>query len=113
LHVTTHLGAPVFTQANWLSRELFTDFPEQGTIVCRIPKLPLPMGHYHLGFTLKAAVKSKELIDHLESAHELNVEAGDYFGTGKLPPIQAGVCLVEGWWELRGDECGGTIRPVQ
>jgi len=99
--VTTHLGAPVFTHANWLRGESFGDLPEQGTIVCRIPSLPLPVGHFAIGFRLSAEERGRrDPFDAMESAAELHVEAGDFFGTGKLPSLKLGVCLVEGEWRL-------------
>jgi lipopolysaccharide transport system ATP-binding protein len=100
VQVSTHLGAPVFTQANWFTGDIFGALPERGTLVCRIPRLPLPAGHYHLSFRLKPDLRGTDVIDALECARELHVESGDFFGSGKIPPIQAGVCLVEGDWQL-------------
>ena len=54
LFVTTYLGAPVFTQANWLTSVFFGDLPARGTLVCRIPRLPLPPGHFRIGYQLSA-----------------------------------------------------------
>ena len=98
---TTHLGAPVFTQANWLNATAFDELPERGVFVCRIPRLPLPAGNFHLNFRLAAGERERlGIFDEMDLAGELNVEAGDFFGTGKLPPLKAGVCLVDGAWRL-------------
>jgi len=99
--ISTHLGAPVFTHANWLRGDGFGDLPEQGTIVCRIPSLPLPVGHFAIGFRISAEERGRrDPFDSMESAAELHVEAGDFFGTGKLPSLKLGVCLVAGEWRL-------------
>ena len=100
IFVTTHVGAPVFTHANWLHRDGFGDLPETGTFVCRIPRLPLPPGHYRVGFRLQAIHRGRESLDAIESALELNVESGDFFRTGKMPPLHAGVALVDAEWRL-------------
>lgn len=98
---TTNLGAAVFTQANWLNSTAFDELPEHGVFVCRIPRLPLPAGHFHLGFRLAAGERERlGVFDEMDLAGELHVEAGDFFGTGKLPPLKAGVCLVDGDWRL-------------
>jgi lipopolysaccharide transport system ATP-binding protein len=98
---TTHLGAAVFTQANWLNSTAFDELPERGVFICRIPRLPLPPGHFHLGFRVAAGEREQHgIFDEMDLAGELHVEAGDFFGTGKLPPPKAGVCLVDGDWRL-------------
>ncbi|MHA3771975.1 ABC transporter ATP-binding protein [Verrucomicrobiota bacterium sgz303538] len=98
--VSTHLGTPVFSQANWLTGELFREIPDTGTIVCRLPRLALPVGHFRIGFRLQPEVRERDPFDVIESALDLHVEAGDFFGSGKLPPIKNGVCLVDGEWRM-------------
>jgi lipopolysaccharide transport system ATP-binding protein len=100
IFITTHLGAPVFTHANWLNHEGFGDLPASGIFVCRIPRLPLPPGHYRVGFRLQAVHRGREPIDAIESALELHVESGDFFRTGRMPPPHAGVALVDAEWRL-------------
>jgi len=99
--ITTYLGAPVFTFANWLNGDQFGDLPEEGILVCRIPALPLPVGHFTIGFRISAEERGRrDPFDGMEAAADLHVEAGDFFGTGKLPPLRLGVCLVRGGWKL-------------
>ncbi|RYD83463.1 MAG: ABC transporter ATP-binding protein [Verrucomicrobiaceae bacterium] len=109
LAVTTHLGAPVFTHSNWLTGDQFGELPDQGTLVCRIPKLPLPVGHYRLGFSLLPDTRKRDAYDVIDNAFELHVESGNFYGTGKLPPLQAGVCLVDGTWRI---EQGGSLQTA-
>jgi lipopolysaccharide transport system ATP-binding protein len=101
LTVSTHLGTPVFNQANWFSGELFRDLPLQGVVVCRIPRLPLPVGHFRIGYRFQPDVNRRDPIDAIDSAVDLHVESGDFFGTGKLPKLKKGLCLVDGEWSLQ------------
>jgi lipopolysaccharide transport system ATP-binding protein len=100
--VTTYLGAPVFTQATWLTGAELGEPGESGEVVLRIPRLPLPSGHFRLGYRVYAGPQGRpdELVDGIESAVDLHVEGGDFFSTGKLPSLQQGVCLVEGQWRV-------------
>ncbi len=101
LHLATHLGAPVFTQANWLGGHIFGKLPESGALVCKLPQLPLPAGTFSLGFHVCAEERARrDPLDEMELATELHVEAGDFYGTGKLPPPNLGVTLANGAWRL-------------
>ncbi len=96
--VTTHVGAPVFTLANWLTGDEFRDLPDRGTLVCRIPRLPLPEGSFRVSFQLFADSGGRDELDSMTHAAALDVLGGDFFGSGKIPRISAGVCLVDGAW---------------
>ena len=61
---------------------------------CKIDKLPLLDGEYSINLL---ALKFKEVIDEIEFAHTITVEAGDYFGTGKLPSIKEGILIDHSW----------------
>ena len=103
IEIATHLGARIFMQANWLKGTLFGDPPARGSFVCAISRLPLASGKYHVGFRISAEKQTKrDHIDAIENAGELNVEGGDFFGSGKVPPPHAGVCLVDGAWRMEG-----------
>ena len=109
ISVSTHLGAPVFTQANWHTGAVFGDLPVRGTFICRIPRLPLPPGHFHLGFRISAEMRGRrDPLDEIEIAGELPIEAGDFFGTGRLPKAKDGVCLVDGSWRLESPATSET-----
>jgi lipopolysaccharide transport system ATP-binding protein len=101
IDVATHLGAPIFTQANWLKDTIFDHLPTRGTFVCRLLRLPLPAGKFHIGFRVAAEKQGKrDPVDALDDAAELNVEGGDFFGSGKSAPAKSGVCLVDGEWRV-------------
>lgn len=101
IHVTTHLGAPVFMQANWLGDTLFGTLPESGEFLCRIPRLPLPAGHFRIGYSLRPDSRTSEVLDQIDSALDLHVEPGGFFGSSRLPSLQTGVALVDADWKLR------------
>ena len=101
MHIGTHLGAPVFTQANWLGGQVFGDLPETGTMICKLPQLPLPAGSYSIGFHVCAEEWARrDPLDEMDHATELHVEAGDFFGSGKLPHANTGMVLAKGSWRI-------------
>jgi lipopolysaccharide transport system ATP-binding protein len=98
--ISTHLGAPIFTHASWLTGTIFGGLPRNGEVVCAIPRLPLAAGHYHIAFKIFAELRGGVLLDHLDSAADLTVEASDFFGSGTLPGSADGSTLVDGTWRL-------------
>jgi lipopolysaccharide transport system ATP-binding protein len=38
--------------------------------------------------------------DRIDDASELNVIEGDFYGTGEVPPMTHGCCLVDAEWRL-------------
>lgn len=55
--------------------------PEQGILRCSIPRLPLVSGSYRI----TVEVKNNGIVaDYIEGAYILNVECGDFYGTGKI-----------------------------
>ncbi len=82
---------------------------QAGAIWVHLPRLPLLPGRYYV--TLYAAAGG-QVLDWVQNAAYFDVEAGDFFGTGKLPP-QGCFCL-DGRFELRADVDAGcglvTVR---
>ena len=71
-----------------LGQDLRTIPRGEGQIRIVIPKLSLLPGRYH--FTIWASV-SGVIADWIKNAGTFDVEAGDYFGTGQLPPHGQGL----------------------
>jgi lipopolysaccharide transport system ATP-binding protein len=69
--------------------------PASGSIVCRVPRLPLAPGTYTLSF---GASTSGEQLDWVEHCVELQVQPADFYGTGHLPAGNQGVVLVDAEW---------------
>jgi lipopolysaccharide transport system ATP-binding protein len=89
--VDNDLGQRIVVWSTHLARE---DFPEVGINAHRIdvfiPRLTLTPGRY--GFTLFSSVNG-EISDWLKNAGTFDVEAGDFYGSGQLPPSGQG-CFV-------------------
>jgi len=75
----------------------FGSAPSSGRFCCRIERFPVAPGQYHV--TLFCRVNGT-IADWLSEAAVLTVEAGDFFGTGRLPPSTHGGFLVPQCWRL-------------
>ncbi|OHB60634.1 MAG: hypothetical protein A2Y12_02845 [Planctomycetes bacterium GWF2_42_9] len=69
----------------------------RGRIVCRIPKLPLPLGQYKI-----AAAASDDLgeLDWVPTACIFNVHTSNFFDTSFSPSMRYSTALVEHSWEV-------------
>ncbi len=112
INVATQLGAPVFTQSNQLAGQTFPALPERGAFVCRLPRLPLPEATYRVDYFLTSDYRQGDTIDQLTNAFDLHVENGDFFGSGNVPAIVSGVCLVEAKWRLEAEASPLTAAPL-
>jgi len=96
--VRTHLDVPVFLQHNRLTGDHWNSLPPHGAFVCRIRKLPLPPATYRFGFSVLRG--DDEELDRIDDASDLVVIEGDFYGSGEVPPITHGCCLVDAEWRL-------------
>ncbi|WP_446011681.1 ABC transporter ATP-binding protein [Candidatus Electrothrix sp.] len=75
----------------------FSDIPKKGTFRCRIEDFPFSEGKYMVGARL--------MVGRIEAdwPHEpigsINVQAGDFYGTGNVPHSGVGPVLLRGSWE--------------
>ena len=95
--VRTYWDVPVFLQHNRLTRDQWNALPPRGVFVCRIRRLPLPPTSYRLGFSVMC---DDEYLDRIDDAGELIVTDGDFYGSGEVPPVTHGCCLVDAEWRL-------------
>lgn len=89
------LGRSVAHLSNEVAVGLFADAPQEGVFSCRFDRLPLLPGVYTL--TLYSTV-SGEIADWVEAAAQMEVLAGDFYGTGKLNPDGYGSLAVPHTW---------------
>lgn len=75
-------GNPLFSCSTHLSKG-FQQLPSEGVIVCHMDKLPLFPGRYYL--LLIGETNGRNMADRIENAFAFDVQAGDFWGTGKLP----------------------------
>lgn len=89
-------GNILFLCNNEHSNKLFSNEESDFYVDCIIPKIPL----FHGEFLINILCYSKSLgvLDEVESAMKLEVEEGDFFGTGKIPTLKKGV-LVNHYWK--------------
>jgi len=97
--VYTLSGQVLICLGNEMTGSAWTTAPREGHMSCLVRRLPLAPGQY----TINLCCYSNGVIaDWVQSAGSLTVEAGDFFGTGKLPPDSHGGLLVDQEWELNG-----------
>jgi lipopolysaccharide transport system ATP-binding protein len=95
--IGTATGAPLILHRTNFTNEDFELVPPEGTIRCTIPRLPLVPGTYVLATSVEAG---GELADHLTVAAQLDVEPGDFFGTGHTGLAGHSPLLIEGSWSV-------------
>lgn len=67
----------------------------ENVIYCRIDKFPISPGMYLINLY---AESNEGILDWVQEAAILEVESGDYFGTGKsIPPSHQSVCINHQW----------------
>jgi lipopolysaccharide transport system ATP-binding protein len=99
VQVLDALGDSLFLTHNRMTGQPFGATSRKGAINVRIPKLPLPAGNYSISYSL---IKDGEYLDCISQARNLKVEAGDFFGTGEIPPPSHGKFLVHADWSIEG-----------
>jgi lipopolysaccharide transport system ATP-binding protein len=67
----------------------------RGAFLCHIPKLPLIPGQYRITPTISI---NGEISDYIEGAFVLNVESGDFYGTGRMSDHSP--VLLDHAWEI-------------
>ena len=72
-----------------------------GRIICSIPDLSLAAGVYRFNVFLSS---NRQIVDWVDSAGTITVEAGDYYGSGKYPERQDGSILIRHTWESTVDK---------
>lgn len=96
--ITSYTGAFVTMLSNQLASEEFRAIRGNGYFECRIGKLPLSAGSYAVNLIVRA---NGVIEDWIQEAATFSVEAGDFYGTGRLPPETHGGILLEQEWNAR------------
>ena len=99
IQVHDRLGDPLLLTHNRMTAQPFKGKRRKGCFRVRIPRLPLPAGDYLIGFSF---IRDSEYLDGASQAKKLRVEAGDYFGTGEIPPPSHCKFIVDTDWSERG-----------
>ena len=92
-------GVPIFNFHSRLRHfEFGPQLPDSGQFVCRINRLPLPASTFRLASCIM--FQGGDYIDWIQDAAELSVMEGNFYGTGEVPPISHGLCLVDADWRV-------------
>jgi lipopolysaccharide transport system ATP-binding protein len=101
VHVSAAIHGPFDEQLCLLSsasqRGDFPETPGSGTFSCTIPRFPFEAGAYRL--TLYSTVNS-DIADWVTHAATMEIEPGDYFGTGRTNDEGHGHFLVSHTWDV-------------
>lgn len=89
------LGQPLFLCRSDLQGTELNDLPPNGSIFCRIPRLPLPPGEFRVNLHVEV---NGMVSDWVRDACTVTVVEGDFYGSGRLPPRSRGDLLVEHYW---------------
>ena len=71
--------------------------PPSGVARCVIPRLSLPAGHYSINTSIMRDAKRADRVEH---ATTFFVDAGDFYGTGKIPSASSGKMLLDYAWDI-------------
>jgi lipopolysaccharide transport system ATP-binding protein len=86
--------------SNELTSEIFSTLsPSATSIVVDIERLPLAPGRY--GVTIFCSANGV-IVDWIQNAGFFDVEGGDFWGTGRVPPSNTGILLISQRHSLRG-----------
>jgi lipopolysaccharide transport system ATP-binding protein len=76
----------------------FDSIAQVGQFACRVERFPLAPGQYYLNLYCEV---NGIVADWVQHAAHVTVEAGDFFGTGRLPPWTHGGILVDHAWQVQ------------
>jgi lipopolysaccharide transport system ATP-binding protein len=109
IFVRSITGERLFHLQTLAQHELIERLPTRGVVTCRVPSLPLVPGRYVLSFNC-STVYCPGNLDYLDGPAAIDIEATDYFGTGRLPPGRNGPFLVQADWEFPGSGEADLVR---
>jgi lipopolysaccharide transport system ATP-binding protein len=94
------LGEPILYLSNELTGDWFERLDRNGSIECSFDRLPLLPGTYRLNLYCTV---SGTVGDWVTDAAAIEVENGDFFGSGRLPPSNYGSVLAAHRWRVEPD----------
>lgn len=92
-----HARVALFHCENTCVGRSFETVGSAGEFMCSIDRLPLTPGRYSLGVSCSA---DDEVIHGVPHVGLFNVLDGDYYDTGRLPPVGSGNVLTDYSWSL-------------
>jgi len=92
------MGVRVFSLATYLSDSEIPRMTQPTVVRCTVESLPLVPGRYSL--SLSAGEFGEPLLDAIDNAVCLDVEAADFYGNGACQPASLGRVAVRSKWEV-------------
>lgn len=96
--IDDHLGNRIALLSNEVTGQIANVSGDSINVNVIIPRLPMKQGSY--GLTLFAS-SNGEVCDWIQDAVMMNVDAGDFFNSGKLPPDGQGYMCVDHRFEIK------------
>jgi lipopolysaccharide transport system ATP-binding protein len=90
-------GEGVLFLGNRLTEEEFNEVPRSGAIVCRLDRSTLLPGIYSMNVHCTV---NGIIADWIQDAARIEVAEGDYYGTGRTPPVGYGHLLMDQRWTV-------------
>jgi lipopolysaccharide transport system ATP-binding protein len=100
LGINSPLGERVCTVGARFSRDFSWTLRGKGTATCRIPKIALAAGEYHVMVAMGSRLERRDL-DTVEDALVFRVDTSNYFGTGESLLPGQGYFAVRSEWQLQ------------
>jgi lipopolysaccharide transport system ATP-binding protein len=97
--IYTRSGVCVTELCNAYADEVFPEISgPEGVVECILPRLALNRGHYLLNII---ASGGNETFDYIVEAAELDVESGDFFGTGRIASDDRRMVMFDQSWQQK------------
>ncbi|MCL4367006.1 ABC transporter ATP-binding protein [Patescibacteria group bacterium] len=96
IEISDELGSKIIIMRTTFTNDNYDLVPGKGELYCEIKDLPLALGSYHLSLIVTQA--DIALLDHIENAMGIDVEGGDYFGTGSIGAPERCKILTKAHW---------------
>ena len=94
--VNDWMGSRIFSITTYFSDSSLPALVDQSKVICEIESVPLAPGRYTLSLSMGTLVNL--LVDNLENAVSFDVDAVDFYGSGRLPEASFGRVLVRSRW---------------
>lgn len=107
LTIFNHLGVAVTHCTVDSTGKRFHVAKGEGRVVCRIPKLPFPLGQYKISVV---AADDMGQMDWVPTACVFDVEASHFFSHQFIPPMRYSTALVEHSWSM--EKMSGDVSEV-
>jgi lipopolysaccharide transport system ATP-binding protein len=95
IQIFTGNGVFLFAMNNHATNQIFDSIGENGHVYCKLPHCPLMPGMHYLNLVMN---DSDGLVDYIENAAIVYVEAGNFYGTGVVNAYNRQGVFVDHKW---------------